>query len=157
MPHRFTGHRLANLYAQPFEAGIALILFVTATLIMFDEKFTPGSISNLSPPWNILFRLLMLAAGALMFAGLVRGKHRWSFGLEMLGMVLAAVVFLTYAAGLAESITTAGQHRASMGSLTYAIVAAACLIKVRALWIEAHNRLQLIKELPLPDREDPAK
>lgn len=155
MPHRFTGHRLANLYAQPFEAGIALILFVTGALVMFDEKFTPASISELSPPWNVLFRLLLLVAGFLMFAGLVRGKHRWSFGLEMVGMSLAAVVFLTYSAGLAESITSAGQHRAAMGSLTYAIVALACAVKVRALWIEAHNRLQLLKELPLPQEDKP--
>ena len=154
MPHRFPGHRLASLYAQPFEAGIALVLFVTGLLVMFDEKFTPASISALSPPWNVLFRLLLILAGTLMFAGLVRGKHRWSFGLEMVGMCLAAVVFFTYAAGLAESITTAGQHRAAMGSLTYAIVGLACVVKVRALWIEAHNRLQLIKELPLPGEED---
>lgn len=153
MPHRFTGHRLANLYAQPFEAGIALILIVTGALVMFDEKFTPSSISVLAPPWNVLFRLLLLVAGVLMFAGLIRGKHRWSFGLEMVGMSLAAVVFLTYAAGLLEGVATSGQHRSAMGSLTYAIVAAACIIKVRALWIEAHNRLMLIKELPLP-RED---
>jgi len=59
-------------------------------------------------------------------------------------------VFFTYAAGLAESMATYGQHRTAMGILTYAIVAVACVIKVRALWIEAHNRLQLIKELPLP-------
>ena len=137
MPHRFTGHRLANLYAQPFEAGIALVLFVNAGLMLFDVKFSPSSISALSPPWNILFRLLVLLAGVLMFAGLVRGKHRWSFGLEMVGMVLAAVVFLTYPAALAESIANAGQHRASMGSLTYAILAAGCGFKVRALWIEA--------------------
>lgn len=155
MPHRFTGHRLANLYAQPFEAAIALVLFVTASLIMIDEKFTPASISSLSPPWNILFRLMMLAAGVLMFAGLVRGKHRWSFGLEMLGMSLAAAVFLTYSAGLASSMATYGQHGAAMGSITYGIIAVACVVKVRALWIEAHNRLQLIKELPLPGREEP--
>ncbi|XAZ30683.1 hypothetical protein AAHB34_16180 [Paenarthrobacter ureafaciens] len=155
MPHRFKGHRLANLYAQPFEAGVALILFVTGALVMFDEKFTPASISELEPPWNVLFRLLLLVAGALMFAGLVRGKHRWSFGLEMVGMSLAAVVFATYSAGLAESITSAGQHRAAMSSLTYAIVALACVVKVRALWIEAHNRLQLLKELPLPQEDKP--
>lgn len=155
MPHRFPGHRLASLYAQPFEAAIALVLFVTGLMVMLDEKFTPASISALSPPWNILFRLLLLAAGALMFAGLLRGKHRWSFGLEMVGMSLAAVVFATYSAGLAESITSYGQHRALMGSLTYAIVGVACVVKVRALWIEAHNRLQLIKELPLPGGEEP--
>ncbi|WP_159702500.1 hypothetical protein [Arthrobacter sp. 18067] len=157
MPHRFIGHRLASLYAQPLEAGIALVLFVTGALATYDEKFTPASISDLSPPWNILFRLLMLLAGVLMFAGLVRGKHRWSFGLEMLGMVLAAVVFLTYAAGLISSMAESGQHGAAMGSLTYAIIAAACVVKVRALWIESGNRLQLIKELPLPGREDPTK
>lgn len=154
MPHRFSGHRLANLYAQPFEAGIALVLFVTGGLVMFDEKFTPASISALEPPWNVLFRLLLVLAGSLMFAGLVRGKHRWSFGLEMVGMSLAAVVFLTYAAGLAGSITQSGQHSAAMGSLTYAIIAVSCVLKVRALWIEAQNRLLLIKELPMPDGED---
>lgn len=153
MPHRFTGHRLANLYAQPFEAAVALILFITGGLVMFDEEFTPSSISALSPPWNVLFRLLLLVAGVLMFAGLFRGKHRWSFGLEMVGMCLAAVVFFTYSAGLFESIANGGQRRSAMGSLTYAIVAAACIVKVRALWIEAHNRLLLIKELPLPQEE----
>lgn len=154
MPHRFTGHRLANLYAQPFEAGIALVLFITGCLVIFDEKFTPASISALAPPWNVLFRLLLVAAGVLMFAGLVRGKHRWSFGLEMIGMCFAAVVFLTYAAGLATSVTSAGQHSAAMGGITYAIIALACVVKVRALWIEAHNRLLLLKELPMPDGED---
>lgn len=153
MPHRFTGHRLANLYAQPFEAAVALILIITGGLVMFDEKFTPSSISALEPPWNVLFRLLLLVAGVLMFSGLIRGKHRWSFGLEMVGMSLAAVVFFTYAAGLMESIATSGQHRAAMGGLTYAIVGCACIVKVRALWIEAHNRLLLIKELPLPQEE----
>lgn len=154
MPHRFRGYRLASLYAQPFEAGIALILFITGLLVTFDEKFTPASISDLAAPWNVLFRLLLLLAGVLMFAGLVRGKHRWSFGLEMMGMSLAAVVFFTYSAGLAESITAYGQHRAAMGSLTYFIVGIACVVKVRALWIEAHNRLQLLKELPLPEERD---
>lgn len=150
MPQRFVGHRLATLYAQPFESGIALVLFVTGVLTAIDEKYTPSSISELEWPWNILFRALLLLAGAFMLAGLLRGKHRWSFGLEMTGMVLAAVVFCTYAAGLAESISGGG-HRAILAFLTYAIVALACAVKVRALWIEAHNRLQLIKELPLPD------
>lgn len=156
MPHRFSGHRLANLYAQPFEAGIATVLFVTGGLVMFDEKFTPASISALEPPWNVLFRLLLIAAGTLMLAGLVRGKHRWSFGLEMVGMSLAAVVFVTYSAGLAKSITQAGQHSAVMGSLTFAILALACAVKVRALWIEADHRLALIKELPLPGEDTKA-
>jgi hypothetical protein len=154
MPQRFVGHRLATIYAQPFESAIALVLFVTGVLTAVDEKYTPGSISALEWPWNILFRVLLLLAGVLMLAGLLRGKHRWSFGLEMTGMVLAAVVFVTYAAGLAESVGSGG-HRAILACLTYGIVALACAFKVRALWIEAHNRLQLIKELPLPDEGEP--
>lgn len=154
MPHRFVGHRLATIYAQPFESAIAMVLFVTGVLTAVDEKFTPGSISALEWPWNILFRVLLLLAGVLMLSGLLRGRHRWSFGLEMTGMVLAAVVFITYAAGLAEGLSADG-HRAILACLTYAIVALACVVKVRALWIEAHNRLQLIKELPLPDKEEP--
>lgn len=150
MPHRFPGRRLAVLYAQPFEAAIALVLFSSGVFMAVDEKFTPASISTLEWPWNILFRVLVVSAGILMLAGLLRGKHRWSFGLEMTGMLFAAVVFFTYAAGLADSLNAYGL-RAIMSCLTYLIVAVACLIKSRALWIEAHNRLQLIKELPLPD------
>jgi drug/metabolite transporter (DMT)-like permease len=95
---------------------------------------------------------MMLLAGLLMLAGLLRGKHRWSFGLEMTGMILAAVVFATYAAGLGLSISTGGA-RSVMGCATYSIISLACLVKARALWIESHNRLQLIKELPLPDQQ----
>ena len=153
MPHRFVGHRLATVYAQPFESAIALVLLLSGTAMAIDEKYTPSSIAALEWPWNILFRVLVLLAGTLMLAGLLRGKHRWSFGLEMTGMVCAAIVFFTYAGGLAENITQDG-HRAIMGCLTYFIVAIACVIKTRALWIEAHNRLQLIKELPLPDNEE---
>lgn len=155
MPNRYAGHRLAIVYAQPFEAAIASVLFISGVFMAVDEKFTPASISALSWPWNILFRVLVISAGVLMLCGLLRGKHRWSFGLELTGMLFAAVVFLTYAAGLADSLNAYGM-RAIMSCLTYLIVAAACLLKSRALWIEAHNRLQLIKELPLPDEKTAA-
>lgn len=152
MPQRFIGHRLATLYAQPFESAIACVLLISAGFMLWDSKFTPTSISALEYPWSVLFRGMMLLAGVLMLCGLLRGKHRWSFGLEMTGMILAAVVFVTYAAGLGLSISTGGA-RAVMGCATYGVISLACVIKSRALWIESHNRLQLIKELPLPDRQ----
>lgn len=151
MPHRFAGHRLPGiLYAQPLEFGIATILLLSGIAIGLEPRFVPASVRALEWPWVFLFRTLMMLAGLFMFAGLFRGRHRWSFTAEMAGMVMAATVFGTYAAGL----LTTGNPAAILGFLTNLTLAAACGIKARALWIEAHARLQLVRELPLPGADD---
>lgn len=151
MPHRFAGHKLpAIVYAQPFELGIGLMLLGVGLVISIDTVFTPSSIAKLEWPWSFLFRGLIIAAGACMLAGLMRGKHRWSFTIEMAGFMMGSTVFAVYAAGLYES----GIPAALLSCGSNLVLSAACGIKARALWIEAHNRLDLIRELPLPVTTD---
>lgn len=151
MPDRYQGHRLpAIVYAQPFEFGVAGILLLSGVVLGLQPDFVPASVKVLGWPWSVLFRVLMISAGLFMFAGLFRGRNRWSHTAEMSGMVMGATVFGTYAAGL----LTTGNPAALLGFFTNLIIAVSCGIKARALFIEAHDRLLLLRSLPLPDHTD---
>lgn len=147
MPERFQGRRLpAIMYAQPFEFAVAGILALAGLVMMIDPDTTPNSIDQMVWPWTWVFRGMSVIAGFLITAGLFRGKHRWGFGLEITGFILAGTVFLTYAAGIAE---TPGNPNALLAGLTNLAVAAACYWKAYTLIIEAKQRLRLIRMMPI--------
>lgn len=154
MPTRFLGHKLRYIYAQPFEAGIALILFLSGALMGLDDRFTPRSVSALEFPWSLLFRLMLIVAGTLLIVSVIRTKRRWTAATEVAGFMLGAAAFATYAAGLAEGLNLldqdAGYQGQAMGCITYAIMAAVSLVKVRALMLEGKARLRLLRETPIP-------
>lgn len=146
MPDRFQGRRLpAIMYAQPFEFAVAGILVLAGGAMMIDPGVTPSSIDQMTWPWTWVFRGMSVTAGALITWGLFRGKHRWGFGLEITGFILAGTVFTTYCAGLAES---SDNPRALLAGITNFLVAAACYWKAYTLIIESRARLVLIRQVP---------
>lgn len=145
MPHRFVGHRMPWLYAAPLEWALVLILILSGARFMVDPASQPSSIATMAWPWSLLFHVMVLLSGLLIGLGLLRGKHRWSFGFESVGFMLAAFVFFTYFAGLLAQ----GNPGAWFPMLTNFAIGLALLVKCRALQIEAKNRLVLIKQLPV--------
>lgn len=152
MPHRFVGHRAPWILAAPLEWALVIILILSGLRFMLEPGAQPSSISSMEWPWSLLFHIMVMLSGVLIGIGLARGKHRWSFGFEVIGFVLAACVFLTYFEGLRQQ----GNPAAWFAMLQNLAIGVALLIKCRALQIEAKNRLKLIQQLPVREtRERP--
>ena len=145
MPHRFEGRRLpAKLYAYPFDHVVAVVLLAVGILTNLFPAATPSSISALDEGWSTAFRLMCLAGGLLVAAGLTKGHHRWSFTSEMTGMILAAGVFGTYSIGLFWGL--AARPSASLAFIFLVAWSLACLVRARAISIESTLRLKLLIE-----------
>lgn len=144
MPHRFPDRRLAPLYAQPFEVGLACILIVTGWWMAVEPSATPGSIADLRWPWTILFQGVMVAGGILVILGALP-QRRWSRALEQVGMICMGTVFSTYAVGLYQD----GNPSATLAMITYAVVAVCSFLKAWTLWLEAKIKLRELKRLPM--------
>lgn len=132
------------LYAYPFDHMIAVVLVTAGVVINLFPGSTPRSIVELPEVATIAFRLMCLAAGVLISIGLNKGRHRWSFTSEMVGMCLAAGVFGTYSLGLIGNLAT--QPGAVLAVVFTVATSLACLLRARALNIESNNRLQLFLE-----------
>jgi hypothetical protein len=153
MPQRYAGRRLpAVLYAFPFDYYVALVLVSAGVLINFHPSLAPASIAALPDVWSLVFRFMCLAAGALVAAGLTKGRHRWSFMTEMAGMVLAAGVFGTYSLGLIVALAV--RPSALLAAIMLVGLSLACLLRAMALSIESSLRLQLLIEAGEIQRRD---
>lgn len=140
------------LYAAPLEWALVFILVASGVRFAIDPKYLPASIAHLEWPWSLLFHVMVMSAGILIAAGLLRGPHRWSFGLEAVGFTIAAGVFLTYFGGLLEQLGEAEGAWFSM--LTNLAIGCALIVKVRALQIESKNRLLLIRQLQVRETRE---
>jgi hypothetical protein len=145
MPERYAGRRIpATLYAYPFDHVVALVLVSAGVLINIFPGLAPRSIADL-PEWaSILFRAMCLTAGIMVAMGLTKGRHRWSFMSEMVGMSLAAGVFGTYSVGLIGTLMS--RPGAILTVIWLLAMSLACLLRAMALGIESRLRLQLLQE-----------
>lgn len=145
MPHRYEGRRIpAMLYAYPFDHMVAVVLVSAGALINLFPGSTPASIKDLDIVAATVFRLMCLVGGVLISIGLNKGRHRWSFTSEMVGMCLAAGVFGTYSIGLLGNL--GAQPGGLLAFILMVALSLACLLRARALNIESNHRLQLFLE-----------
>jgi hypothetical protein len=145
MPQRYAGRKIpATLYAYPFDHVVALVLVAAGVLINLYPRLAPASILALPDVWSMVFRVMCLAGGVLVAMGLTKGRHRWSFTSEMVGMILAAGVFGTYSIGLIATLAT--RPTAMLAAIWLVAWSLACLLRAMALGIESTLRLTLLVE-----------
>lgn len=149
MPYRYLGGRLPPFFhANLFDYFIGAVCTAYGLAALVDGSLVPASIDLLPDTYTNAYRVVTLGAGILIFAGLTRGRHRWSFGLEILGMILAATIFGTYAVGLITASGNTNLGRSFLAATIFSLCTLACLLRASGLNLESRNRLRRLQNVP---------
>lgn len=135
-------HLLSLVLSRPFDVLIALACILTGLRILIDGNATPSSIGDMPAAITTVYRILLLSAGALYLAGLLRRKPS---AMERAGLWLAATAFIAY--GLAAVIAGI-TAQATLAIILVFCVGAACALRAVGVARESRARLQALKEAP---------
>lgn len=135
-------HLTHILFTRPFDFLIAVACIITGLKILLDAESAPSSIGDMPEGITLAYRVLLLLAGALYMAGLLRRKPS---AMERSGLWLAAGAFIAY--GLA-AIFAGVTPRASLAIILVLSVGAACALRAIGVARESKARLQALQEAP---------
>ena len=135
-------HPTNILFARPFDILIALACILTGLRVLVDGDSTPSSISALPYVVTVTYRLLLLTAGVLYMAGMLRRKNS---AMERSGLWLAFTAFTAY--GLA-AVLTGITAQATLAIILVFCIGAACAIRAVGVARESRAQLQALQEAP---------